>query len=353
MSAVIDGRRARIPRRWSAVLQRIADGAADLDANPRFPAEDFESLRAVGALTPTLRRGAPGALTGDIELVRVVASANASTARILDGHLNGVERLHMLAPSLLPDEGLMIGVWGADPAPSEGPPAHMQDGPGGAVLFGTKVFCSGAGGVTHALVTVRDADGARRLVCVDARERLRIDRGWYRASGLRASESHRVTFDASPVLEVLGGPDELAREPYFSRDAIRTAATWAGLTDAIVAITVRVLDRAAEDVRLAMLGSMRVELATIDRWLEHAAAQLDSAAPTSEPAEVSLLCRLAIVDAARRIAECAGRACGSRELVAGATLDRARRDLDLFLLQHRLDAKLVGLGRSALAETDQ
>lgn len=341
---------ARTPKGWSAALRRIAGRAADLDAGPRFPAEDFADLRAAGALSPALPRDLRGALTGDIDLVRAVARANASTARILDGHLNGLERLALLAPALLDEPDVLIGVWGADPAPREGPPARIEERPDGPVVFGAKVFCSGAGGVTHALVTVRDANDHRRLVCVDARERLDIDRDWYRASGLRASESHRVTFDATPVLEVLGGPDELARDPYFSRDAIRTAATWAGLTDAIVASTARVLERGADDLRAAMLGSMRVELATIDRWLEHAAAVLDSGAPASEPAEVSLLCRVAIVDAARRIAEYAGRACGSRELIAGATLDRARRDLDLFLLQHRLDAKLVALGRAALPE---
>jgi alkylation response protein AidB-like acyl-CoA dehydrogenase len=282
--------------------------------------------------------------------VRAVAAANASTARILDGHLNGLERLALLAPALLGEPDVLIGVWGADPTPSEGPPARIETRSSRPVLLGTKVFCSGAGGVTHALVTARDAAGERRLVYIDAREQLRIDRDWYRASGLRASESHRVTFDATPVLGVLGGPDELARDPYLARDAIRTAATWAGLTDAIFASAARALEHATDDLRLAMLGAMRVELATIDRWLEHAATELDSTTPSAKAAEVSLLCRVAMVDAARRIAEHAGRACGSRELIAGTTLDRARRDLDLFLLQHRLDAKLVGLGRGALPD---
>ncbi|MBA3809987.1 MAG: hypothetical protein H0X28_16560, partial [Solirubrobacterales bacterium] len=46
-------------------------------------------------------------------------------------------------------------------------------------------------------------------------------------------------------------------------------------------------------------------------------------------------------------AEAAG-ACGARALAGGGVLDRARRDLDLFLLQHRLEPKLVQLGRRAL-----
>jgi hypothetical protein len=65
---------------------------------------------------------------------------------------------------------------------------------------------------------------------------------------------------------------------------------------------------------------------------------------------VSAEARLAIADAARLIAAEAVRVCGSRELIDGGALDRARRDLDLFLLQHRLDPKLVELGAQTLAE---
>ena len=38
------------------------------------------------------------------------------------------------------------------------------------------------------------------------------------------------------------------------------------------------------------------------------------------------------------------------DLVVGGTLDRARRDLDLFLLQHRLEPKLVEIGRETLRD---
>jgi predicted DNA-binding protein (UPF0278 family) len=56
---------------------------------------------------------------------------------------------------------------------------------------------------------------------------------------------------------------------------------------------------------------------------------------------------VAVAEAARLIAGEAARACGARELARGGVLDRARRDLDLFLLQHRLEPKLVQLGRGA------
>ena len=44
----------------------------------------------------------------------------------------------------------------------------------------------------------------------------------------------------------------------------------------------------------------------------------------------------------------AARACGSRPFATGTALDRARRDFELFVLQHRLDPMLTRLGRGAL-----
>ena len=58
----------------------------------------------------------------------------------------------------------------------------------------------------------------------------------------------------------------------------------------------------------------------------------------------ALECRIAIADCARVISAEAARICGSRALVGGGRLDRCRRDIDLFLLQHRLDPKIVQLG---------
>ncbi len=115
-------------------LARIAGRAAELDRRPRFPAQNFADLATAGALAPP-----PDGLVGEASLVRAVAAADASTARILDGHLNGIERLTLAAPEPLRSEqltqiqegGLLLGVWGADPAAGEGParPARARRRP--------------------------------------------------------------------------------------------------------------------------------------------------------------------------------------------------------------------------------
>jgi alkylation response protein AidB-like acyl-CoA dehydrogenase len=350
-----------------AALQQIAARANELDANPAFPSENFESLKGAGV--PQLAADRERCdLSREMAMIRALASADASTARILDGHFNGVERVALGAASKLRvrelqqvrEGALLLGVWGADPSPGEGPPARIERGTGGKlVLRGVKTFCSGAGGIQRALVIARDDQGARRLAYVDVTSAIRIDRDWYRASGLRSSESHLVEFHDTAVLGILGGKDELMREPWFSRDAVRTAATWAGIADCVLVETVRTVAKLTiDDVRLHALGRMRVAQASIDRWLEHCASRLRSTPSDSEPrrtrigdpflpgdsAALAAECRVALADAARLIAADAARVCGARPLIGGGTLDRARRDLDLFLLQHRLDPKLVELG---------
>ncbi|HEY3829914.1 MAG TPA: hypothetical protein VGL57_12015 [Solirubrobacteraceae bacterium] len=340
-------------------LGRIANRASELDSEPRFPTENFTDLAAAGVFTAP-----PDGIAGEVRLVRAVAAADASTARILDGHLNGIERLTLAAPEPLRSseltqiyEGkLLLGVWGADPTANEGPPARLEQADGQLVLRGVKTFCSGAGGVQRALVIAADQDGSRRLVYLDTTSGVNVDRGWYRASGLRSSESHRVEFHDTPVLALLGGPSELSREPYFSRDAIRTSATWAGLADCIIAETLAALDPARlEAVQAHALGRMRVAQGTINRWLQHTTTELDQLGdprPGIDPAVLAVECRVALYECALLISGQAARVCGSRALIGASTLDRARRDLDLFLLQHRLDPKITKLGAEILDRFD-
>jgi alkylation response protein AidB-like acyl-CoA dehydrogenase len=340
-------------------LRCIAGRARSFDREPRFPQENFADLFATGALASAVED--PGNLPSEIALVRAVAAADASTARILDGHLNGVERLARSADGQLRERELgairngrlLLGVWGADPAPGEGPPAQLVDQGGQLRLRGVKTFCSGAGGVQRALVVALDERRQRRLAYLDTSEAIVIDRGWYRASGLRSSESHRVEFHDTPVIALLGAVGELSREPWFSRDAVRTTATWVGLCDCIVHSTLQVIDpERASETQAHGIGRMLVAHATIERWLAHVASRLGGfdrdAGHHDDPALLAGLCRIAIADASREIAALAATTCGSRALADGGALERARRDLDLFLLQHRLDPKITALGESAL-----
>ncbi|MGH3148909.1 MAG: acyl-CoA dehydrogenase family protein, partial [Rubrobacter sp.] len=278
-------------------LAKIAAGAAGRDARPAFPEGPVKELAATGVLALPVpdrigERGRRATFAEEWSVLRAVARADGSVGRILDGHFNGVERLSLLAPEPLRSaelgavaEGrLLLGVWGADPIPGEGTPARLVERGNGLRLSGVKTFCSGSTGLDRSLVLVRDLGGdpgPPLVAYVDLSAGVEVDRSWFAGAGMRASESHRVVFDRAPVLAVLGEPGELVREPFFSRDATRTAVTWAGIADAAVAATLDVLaaksgGKEPDDVVSLAAGRMLAAQGTIDRWIEHAAARADA-----------------------------------------------------------------------------
>ena len=351
-------------KRLDGALASIAGGAAELDRAPCFPREAFFRLGDAGALAATVGAvRADASVAPEWAMLRAVAAADASVGRILDGHLNAVERLEVAAEPELRERELaavgagerLLGVWGADPGPGEGEPARLRDAGRGLVLRGIKTFCSGAGGVDAALVMVGTDDGtAPALALVECGAEVEVDRSWYRAAGLRASESHRVVFNDAPVTAVLGEPGELARDPWFSRDAMRTAASWAGMVDAAASAALAELAARRPDDPLARLAAGRIEAArgTVDAWLERAArvadAALDPGPDAASPRATGIAMRAEIDRAAKAILEAAAAACGSHQFVTGGPLDRARRDLETFLLQHRLDPLLAKLGAETM-----
>ena len=307
------------------VLEEIRANAAALDAQPAFPHAAFAALHEAGALTP------PATREEEWNLVRAVAKADGSVGRIFEGHLNAYERLTI--DGIDPEDHL-LGVWGADPAPDEGEPAIIQ----GDELHGVKVFCSGAGGLDRALVIARGT-----LVCVDLHDNVEIDRSWYRSGGMRASESHRVVFHGARVIATLGS---LTREPWFARDAIRTAACSAGILDA--AVEAALSDLAAkpetDDLRALAAGRIVTAQSTIDRWFEYAASQ----PPDADLKATAIELRATVAEAGATIVQQAANATGSRPFATGTALDRARRDFELFVQQHRLDPLVARLGRGRI-----
>jgi alkylation response protein AidB-like acyl-CoA dehydrogenase len=349
-------------------LAQVAAGAParDADPSPSFPTDAFATLRAAGALRFNAVAGERRPPAADeLDLVRRVAAADGSVGRIFDGHLNGVERIAVQGrPPMRNAElgavaagGLLIGVWGGEPVPGEGPPAAVVRVGEREVLRGVKTFCSGAGGLDRALVLARSGEGGPPVsawIDVSDRRRVEVDESWYRSRGLVASVSHRVVFHDAPVLARLGEPGAIAAQPWFGRDALRTAASWAGMADTAVRGALDSLAERGGRGQVSQLeglaaGRILSHQRTIDAWLAHAARAMDDRA--ADIGDVALHARVAIAGACRGLLDEAARACGSRPFARAEALDRARRDLELFLLQHRLDPMLARAGEAAIQRT--
>jgi alkylation response protein AidB-like acyl-CoA dehydrogenase len=344
-------------------LEQIAAAAGRRDAAPvpRFPDDAFEALGRAGVLAFNAVEGARPPAAAELSLVRRVARADGSVGRILDGHLNAVERLAVQAPPEVRERELRAlhagrlraGVWGGDPVPGEGPPAAVVPLSDGEVLRGVKTFCSGAGGLDRSLVLAKDREpGPPVAVWIDVGDTttVEVDESWFKGAGLRASVSHRVVFHDAPVIARVGPPGALAQQPWFARDALRTAASWAGMADAAVDGALEELAARPARGPLEELAAGRIltAQATIDVWLARAAEAMDRPGP--DIGATAVHARAVIADSSRSILDESARACGSRPFARGGGLERARRDLELFLLQHRLEPLVARLGAAALEE---
>jgi alkylation response protein AidB-like acyl-CoA dehydrogenase len=174
---------------FQEMLSGISDGAEHRDTNPSFPEHPFRQLARTGVLAMPApgsggAQGRRASFAKEWRVLRAVARADGSVGRILDGHLNGVERVSLLAPEPLRSAELAavaagelrVGVWGADPIPGEGDPARLVSGGGGPTLTGVTTFCSGSTGLDRALVLVRDdVPGPPLLAYVDLSSGVEID----------------------------------------------------------------------------------------------------------------------------------------------------------------------------------
>ena len=348
-----------------AVLAEIAAGGRERErrAVPVFPEDAIAALERDGVLGWGAGAGERPPAAAELDLVRRIARADGSVGRIVDGHVNAVERLAVQAPpevrerelALVAAGRLRAGVWGADPAAGEGERAAVVEVPGGIALRGAKVFCSGAGGLDRALVLARDGrrgggDGPPLAAWVDVSDggRAKVDETWFQGHGLRASVSHRVVFHDAPRDRAVRRPGRAGRAALVrARRAAhcRYVGRDGRLRGSRRACRARrpPRTRALEGLAVGRIGS---ELATIDLWIADAANAMDAAG--ERLATVSVQARDAIAGAARRLLDEAARACGSRPFATASALDRARRDLELFMLQHRLDPLVARAGEAEL-----
>lgn len=276
-----------------------------------------------------------------------LAEDDIVAARIAEAHVDAVAILHELGGKP-PDSGQLWGVWAA-----ESPDAVLTAtsvGDGAFTLSGTKVWCSGAGFCTHALVTARLANGERGLFAVSLLDPAikALPSTWWNA-GMASSDTRPVQFTNAQSVAV-GDPGAYLDRPGFWHGGIGVAACWLGGARRVAEPLYRCAgSESADAYSLAHLGAVDAALAAGEAMLTVAAAQVDSD-PFDRAQTAQLLARRtrAIVEyAADESITRTGRALGPGPLCQDGRHAQRVADLSIYIRQSHAERDLAALGQLA------
>ncbi|WP_343525967.1 acyl-CoA dehydrogenase [Sphingomonas sp.] len=287
-----------------------------------------------------------------LRLLYRVGREDLPLGRLFEGHVDAIQIVMRYGTKAqrarLMDAvraGAALGVWNAD---LPGDPLSMADGR----LNGGKSFASGAGLLSHALVTI-ERDGGRQLLLLDlAAQPPMIDRDVWRVVGMQRSETHVVHWNNVPVEAeaLIGSPGDYIREPWFSGGALRFAAVQAGGVARLV-----------DEVRDHLVAAGRAgdphqagRLARLHALAEDAAAAVRRAADGWFGDETA---RLPLVAAARAAVYAAGsealglaqEAVGVQALFLRHPLATTITDLSMYLRQPNPDGQRMLVGAAVAA----
>jgi alkylation response protein AidB-like acyl-CoA dehydrogenase len=277
----------------------------------------------------------------------LLAEDDIVAARIAEAHVDAVAILDELGGKP-PESGQLWGVWAAESSDAVVTATNIS---GGAVtLSGTKVWCSGAGFCTHALVTARVDDGRRGLFAVTVTDPAvkPLPTTWWNA-GMAGSDTRPVQFTNAHAVAV-GEPGDYLYRPGFWHGAIGVAACWLGGARRVAEPLYRCAgSKSADAYSLAHLGAVDAALAAGDAMLATAAAQIDSD-PFDRANTAQLLARRArtvVEHAADEAITRTGRALGPGPLCQDGRHAQRVADLTIYIRQSHAERDLAELGRLA------
>ena len=303
------------------------------------PIEGLRRLREAGL--DQLPLPGHGATLLRWQMLAAIAAIDLSLLKLYESHTDALAILAEIGGPGMP-AGSSWGVWCADL-----PDARVrlrQTAEGRHVLDGRKAWCSGAKGLSHALLSCWNDDGQACLACVAlSQPGVHItDEGW-QAVGMLACASVDVTFSAARAFPV-GAPGAYLQRPGFWHGGAGIAAAWYGAACAVAGhLHARAQHAAPDPVRLAQLGQIDCALRATGALLREGAADIDRH-PQSDAMALALRLRLAAEDAATLVLHLATRALGAGPLCRDARFARLAADLPVFLRQSHAERDQAVLG---------
>jgi hypothetical protein len=323
---------------------------ADLD--PHHDAADWLRMLVADGLDQLPVPGG-GCTLQRWQALSAVATHDLSLAKLYEGHADALAIFSELRHSL-PVQPLSVwGVWAA-----EAPGARVlidvdrEDSSAQVRLSGVKRWCSGAGSVSHGLLTAWHADGrGPQLVAVPMRQPgVGVHTESWQAVGMHGSASVDVAFDGARA-ELVGRPGDYLNRPGFWQGGAGIAACWHGgalflgsvLREAVAKAREPAASAAPASFRQAALGRVDTELAASAALLREAARWIDEH-PGDDVAKIALRVRLRAEGTAKAVLDAAGTALGATPFCRDARFARMAADLPVFIRQSHGERDFAALG---------
>ena len=315
---------------------------------------ETQPATVVDALALAARLASSGATPGRGETAQVwealatLGALDLGFVRAVEPHLDAVAILEQAGHAVAP------GSWGVFAAEGGDDPLVATKTEAGWVLDGTKVWCSLAAILDHALITAKVGDD-RGLFAVDLRmPGVTVIEGAWHARGLTEIPSGPVRFSAVPAAAV-GEPGWYLSRAGFSWGGIGVAACWfggaVGLARTLYEASIR---RPDDQVLLMHLGAVDEALQSARRAVVEAAGVIDAAASSvGDDSNSRLLAKRVRATVARAVDEVisrSGRALGPAPLAHDDTHAKRVADLTLYVRQYHAERDEISLGRALVAE---
>jgi len=270
-----------------------------------------------------------------------IGQEDLSLARLAEAHFDAVTIL--AEAGVTPEQGATYGVWA-----SERPGFHLTSTTQGDefIVNGTKMFCSGAGIVDRALVTVDATDPI--LLDIDLRgnrHALDVDSSAWKPRAFALTSTATVGFRDVRVAKdrAVGGSGWYLSRPGFWHGAIGPACCWAG---GALGLLDYVHTQSRNDPHtLAHKGAMEAAAWTMRVALEKSGNEIDADRGNPPAAhERALIVRHVIEQSCTEILERFGRAYGPHPLAFVDHISLRSEELKIYLRQCHAERDLAALG---------
>lgn len=316
----------------------------------RLVTSDAPLARRLGALTRFWHLTGSSSQLKQWDALAAIASVDLAVARMLEPHLDALTILAEAGAGEPAPESTW-GVFAAEVPTSRVDAVPVPDGV--LSLTGEKAWCSLAGELTNAIVTVRLGE-ERQAVAVDLTHPsvrpLPVD---WPARGLNEIPSGAIVFAGTPATPI-GPPGWYLQRPGFAWGGIRVAACWYGgaLGLARNAAHRHFARPGASPLGAMTLGQIDTEITTIRSVLAHAArlAAGGDVDGRDDSWTQALRVRTIVHRSVQRIQSLSRELAGPAALTGDAEFAKADADLTVYISQHHGPRDEASLGEAIIAD---